>query len=86
LATTCRQSVFARAAIVVVLVGLHELERDTRGQAALVAHPVAAITNLTVDATSKSTGKTTSSTMRLLRTKGDANPSPDAQAVDAPHD
>ncbi len=51
----------------------------------LVAHRVAAITNLTVNATSKSTGRTTVSTTQLLRTKGDANPLPDPQAVDAAH-
>jgi signal peptidase len=49
----------------------------------LLAHRVAAIDNLVVNATSKSTGKTTSTTTVLLRTKGDANPQPDAQPVDA---
>jgi signal peptidase I len=51
----------------------------------LVAHRVAAINDFIVDATSKSTGKTTSTTTRLLRTKGDANSDPDAQPVDAAH-
>ena len=49
----------------------------------LVAHRVVAIDKYIVNATSKSTGKTTSTTTVILRTKGDANPQPDAQAVDA---
>ncbi len=49
----------------------------------LVAHRVAAIDKYIVNATSKSTGKTTSTTTIFLRTKGDANPQPDGQAVDA---
>jgi signal peptidase len=49
----------------------------------LVAHRVAAIDKYIVNATSKSTGETTSTTTVVLRTKGDANPQPDAQAVDA---
>ena len=51
----------------------------------LVAHRVAAVINLTVNATSKSTGTTTSTTSRVFRTKGDANPEPDGQVVDAAH-
>lgn len=49
----------------------------------LITHRVAAIINLTVEATSTSTGETTTSTTPMLRTKGDANPNPDYHTVDA---
>ncbi|MDR3632502.1 MAG: signal peptidase I [Isosphaeraceae bacterium] len=51
----------------------------------LVAHRVAAVINLVVNATSKSTGVTMSSTTPAFRTKGDANPDLDGSIVDAAH-
>lgn len=51
----------------------------------LVAHRVAAVVTIDVNATSKSTGVTTTSTSRVFRTKGDANANVDGQVVDPAH-
>lgn len=50
-----------------------------------VAHRVAAVINVTTNITSASTHQTRQEHTRLLRTKGDANPQPDAQVIDASH-
>jgi signal peptidase len=51
----------------------------------LIAHRVAAVINLTVNSTSRSTGVTTTSTTPIFRTKGDANAQVDGSVVDAAH-
>jgi signal peptidase len=50
-----------------------------------IVHRVAAITNIEIDTLHRSTGRTTVSHTRLLRTKGDANLLADQQTVDAQH-
>ena len=59
---------------------LFEEGRDVR---LLVAHRVDSVINVTTNVNNTATGEVTTQHSRLLRTKGDANPSPDAEPVDA---
>lgn len=49
----------------------------------LVAHRVDGVTNVTTNLSNTATGEVTTQHSRLLRTKGDANPTADADSVDA---
>lgn len=49
----------------------------------LVAHRVDGVFNVTTNVTDRATGKTSASTTKVLRTKGDANDKPDSEYVSA---